>query len=222
MTGPRLVMIEGVAPGIGKSTLAASLARVLRAGGSPVDLFPEEDLFTRPEFAEVAQGFRTKDFPTPEHFLPAYAATFEAQRAGNAWGIFDWNCAGMASDLPWAASDPARLRTLVRDVRLLAEERTPLVVSLRGDVRQATRRAAAERGRGWVDYWARIADEHGVSEGPAFERIVHYQESVQVLKQADLDILRTTGWQVVDLDASASADEVLGQALTALRLPVTS
>ncbi|MGW0230943.1 hypothetical protein ACWDWO_21750 [Actinopolymorpha singaporensis] len=43
MTAPRLVMVEGVAPGIGKSTLATSLARVLQADGTPVDLFPEEE-----------------------------------------------------------------------------------------------------------------------------------------------------------------------------------
>ena len=128
----------------------------------------------------------------------------------------------MANDLPWAASEPGRLRRLVRDVHLLAEDRMPLVLSLKGDVRQATRRAVAERGQSWVDYWARIADEHGVPDGSAVERIVHYQESVQVLKKADLDVLQATGWPVFDLDVTAPADDVLDQALATLRLPATS
>lgn len=218
MIAPRLVMMDGVAPGIGKSTLAASLADVLQDCGAAVDLFPEEDLFTRPEFAHAAQGFRDKNFPTPEVFLPAYAATFERMRAQHAWGIFDWNCAGMASDLPWATAEPPRLQRLVHDVRNLAAEMSPVVLFLHGDVREATRRAAAERGQTWIDRYARIAADHCGPAGPDLERIVSYQERTQRLRQADLEILRTTGWIVLSVDAMADRSEVLEQTMSGLGL----
>jgi thymidylate kinase len=219
MIDPRLVMMDGVAPGIGKSTLAASLARVLADSGTPVDLFPEEDLFTRSAFARVAQAFRERCAPTPETFLPAYAETIEHARAQHAWTICDWNCAGMASDLAWASAEPTRLHGLVRDVRRMAADMSPVVLFLDGDVREATRRAAAERGRPWVSYWARLAAEHGAPPGAELERIVHNHERSQGLRQADLDVLRTTGWRVLTLDGTASPNEVLAQAIRLLRLP---
>ncbi|MEQ7127569.1 hypothetical protein ABN034_23885 [Actinopolymorpha sp. B11F2] len=218
MIDPRLVMVDGVAPGIGKSTLAASIAAVLKDGGAAADLFPEEDLFTRPEFAHVAQGFRDKNSPTPEVFLPAYTATIEQMRARHAWGIFDWTCVGMASDMPWAIAEPLRLHRLVRDVQKLAAEMSPVVLFLTGDVREATRRAAAERGQVWVDYWVRIAAEHGAPSGPDLERIVYYQERSQQPRQADLEILRQAGWIVLSVDAMEGRSGVLKQALTRLGL----
>lgn len=53
-----LVAVWGAAPGIGKSTLSAGLARWLTSIGRQVDHFREEDLFTRPQFADVAAHFR--------------------------------------------------------------------------------------------------------------------------------------------------------------------
>jgi hypothetical protein len=218
MVDPRLVMMEGVAPGIGKSTLAASLATVLEDSGTPVDLFPEEELFTRPEFTQVARRFRERSSPTPEVFLPAYTSTVEQLRARNAWGVFDWNCAGMASDLSWASAEPSRLHGLVRDVQRLAADMSPVVLSLDGDIREATRRAAAERGQAWVDYWTRIATEHGAPAAPDLERIAQHHEQSQALRHADLEVLRTAGWVVHTLDGMARPGEVLRQALTSLQL----
>ncbi|SDS09705.1 hypothetical protein SAMN04489717_1614 [Actinopolymorpha singaporensis] len=112
----------------------------------------------------------------------------------------------------------ARLRSLVRDVRRLADDMMPLLLFLHGDVRESTRRAVPERGRSWVDYWSRVAEEDHAVGGPALERIVHHQERSQAQKQADLDILRSTGWFLLDLDATAPAEDVLAQALAGLGL----
>jgi DNA polymerase III delta prime subunit len=65
---PHVLMMEGISPGIGKSTLAESLAESLQAEGTTVDLFPEEQLFTRADFSVVAEGFRTKAPPPRRHF----------------------------------------------------------------------------------------------------------------------------------------------------------
>ena len=218
MQGPRLVMIEGVAPGIGKSTLAASLAGLLESGGAAVDLFPEEQLFTRPTFARVAQAFRGQASPGPELFRAAYTATIEQARAQQAWVIFDWNCAGMASDLPWAVAEPQRLYRLVRDVRGLAADMAPVIMSLQGDIAEATRRAAAERGQTWIDHWVAVAAGRGITEGSELDRIVRYQQMAQELRRCDLAVLERAGWPVVTLDATTAPDVVLGQAVGALGL----
>ncbi len=52
----RFIMITGVGPGIGKSTLAEGLAVRAHALGKPFDLFGEEQIFTRPAFTEIGRA----------------------------------------------------------------------------------------------------------------------------------------------------------------------
>jgi len=52
-----LVAVFGASPGIGKSTLVRQLAESVPPG-SRVDQFDEEDVLSRPEFADVARQFR--------------------------------------------------------------------------------------------------------------------------------------------------------------------
>jgi nucleoside-triphosphatase THEP1 len=49
-----LVTVWGSSPGIGKSTLCAGLSEWLSGAGLRVDLFREEEILTRPQYAEVA------------------------------------------------------------------------------------------------------------------------------------------------------------------------
>ncbi len=222
MTGhsrePQLLMMDGISPGIGKSTLGESLADSLRAEGIAVDLFPEEQLFTRADFTVVAEGFRTKAYPTPEEFLDAYERTIGSCLANQAWLICDWNCAGMASDLTWALADPARLDGLVRDVRKLADGYPATVLFLDGDIETAIRRAARQRGPEWVARQVRIAEGKGVAPGPDIYRIVAYERACRPLGERDLRALAAGGWRVVSVDAQRSPADVLAQARQALGL----
>lgn len=213
---PHVLMMEGVSPGIGKSTLAESLAKSLQAEGLAVDLFPEEQLFTRTDFSVVAAGFRRKASPTPEAFLDAYGKTIGRCLANQAWLICDWNCAGMASDLTWALADPARLYGLVRDVRRLADGYAASVLYLDGDIETAIRRAAHQRGPDWLARMVRIADGHGVGPGRDIDRIVAYEQGSHPTNQRDLRTLAAGGWRVLRLDARHPADDVLVQARRAL------
>jgi thymidylate kinase len=213
---PQVVMMEGVSPGIGKSTLGELLAESLRAQGVAVDLFPEEQLFTRDDFSAVAHGFRTKASPSPEAFLDAYGQTIGRCLANRAWLICDWNCAGMASDLTWALADRALLERLVRDVRLLAADCQATVLYLAGDIEAATRRAARQRGPEWVARMVRIAAEHGIGPGQDIDRIVAYERDGQDLRARDLHALAVGGWQVLRVDAQQRAADVLVQARAAL------
>ncbi len=60
--------------GVGKSTLTGHVGATLRRHHVPVDTFGEEELFTRPQFTRVADGFRTKHYALPEDFEGAYEA----------------------------------------------------------------------------------------------------------------------------------------------------
>ena len=211
-------MMDGISPGIGKSTLGESLADSLQAEGIAVDLFPEEQLFTRADFTVVAEGFRTKAYPTPEEFLDAYDKTITSCLTNQTWLICDWNCAGMASDLTWALADPARLEGLVRDVRRLAHGHPATVLFLDGDIETAIRRAARQRGPEWVARQVRIADDHGVDPGPDIDRIVAYEQGCRPLGDRDRRALAAGGWRVVSVDAQRSPADVLAQARQALRL----
>ncbi|GAA4987203.1 hypothetical protein [Actinopolymorpha pittospori] len=83
-TKPRLVMLSGSCAGIGKSTLAEGLTRRLEEAGATVDLFGEHQIFARADFVDVAEAFRSREFPTPELFLPTYTRVFDGFRAANA------------------------------------------------------------------------------------------------------------------------------------------
>jgi hypothetical protein len=215
---PRLVMLSGSCAGIGKSTLAEGLARRLEDAGATVDLFGEHQIFARVDFADVAEAFRSRDFPTPERFLPTYARIFDGFRAAHAWGVFDWHCAGMAADLPWAMRDHGRLTRLCLDVRLLAEDLDPVLLDLVGDIRTATERALAQRGDTWAKRYARIASAAGHTSGRIAERIVAWTRDQDALRRQELAAMRSAGWPIIELDATASAAEVLEQACEALGL----
>ncbi|GAA4983078.1 hypothetical protein [Actinopolymorpha pittospori] len=218
-TKPRLVMLSGSCAGIGKSTLAEGLTRRLEEAGATVDLFGEHQIFARADFVDVAEAFRSREFPTPELFLPTYARVFDGFRAANAWGVFDWHCAGMAADLPWAMRDHGRLARLCLDVRELAEDMDPVLLDLAGDVRTATERALAQRGDVWAKRYARLASDAGHTSGRIAERIVAWsRDQLGALREQELAAMRSAGWPVIELDATASAAEVLEQAWDALGL----
>lgn len=66
-------MITGSGPGAGKSTLRAGLTERLGELGRDVISMGEEDLFAWPDFEDLAQRFRTKNFPGPDDLLAAFA-----------------------------------------------------------------------------------------------------------------------------------------------------
>src|SRR5437899_5876556 len=155
----RWVMLEGVGPGIGKSTLAASLAKALAERGDDVDLIVDASIFERPEFTDAAEGFRTKRFTRTRVALPdAYRALVKRHAATGAWIIFDWSAAGMVEDLPWA-SDLEDLTAHLREVHEIVAPLDPIVLVLEGPLELAMGRAVAERGAEWFARHAASAEE---------------------------------------------------------------
>jgi len=210
-------MATGVSPGVGKSTLMTSLARTLRESGAIVDLFTEEQLFTRPDYARMAAGFRSRSFPTYEIFLTTYAAHISQLRTAGSWGLFDWNCAGMAGDLPWARENPAAVVDLVRAVRELAQDMAPIVLCLDAPIEVAVGRAVAERGRDWVTKYAKIAADNGVGQAEPIDMIIRYLRAEDQAR-VDLEALESAGWETAKLDATGSAADMLSRARAVLHV----
>jgi hypothetical protein len=211
-------MLTGVCAGIGKSTLAEGLAGALRGQGAAVDLFPEEQIFTRPHFAEVAEGFRSKEFAGPEAFERAWAAQFAELRAAGAWGVFDWSCVGMAGDLPWAIGGQPALTEHVLTVRKLAEADglAPVVLDLDCDLQSATAQAMAQRGAPWIDRYTGLAAANGHRAGTAQDRITAWARARQPARADESEALYAAGWPIHPLDAPSPPHEVLAQALLSL------
>lgn len=203
-------------PGSGKSILAEGLEHAGQERGLRVDRFGEEALFTRAEFARVAEGFRTEKSAfqeTPvgaEIFLDAYRAYLANVEAD--WLVWDWSAVGMVHDLSWAA-DTVLLRRYLAAVAALTPPGTLRMLELRVAPDICVRRAAAERGEQWVHRYTGLAADDGVVGKTDEERIAAYVQRTESIDGA-FALAEQEGWPApVALDASRESAQVLRQAL---------
>jgi hypothetical protein len=216
-----IVMMEGFA-GAGKSTLAKGLAGSL---GDRALLFDDAALFTTPEFETVARAFREKAFPDPPMMLAAYRALFDRVRGRFELVVSDWSCVGMIEDLPCAQvdrtsttthlpgvrADMSVLSSHARDVRALVD--TAILLVLDAPVATTITRAYEQRGEAFFEPWG-IAEHRG--DGTFLDAAIRYWERGVLREQDCVQAHRDAGWDVIDLDATASIEEVLSQALAAV------
>lgn len=209
----RFLMITGVGPGIGKSTLAEGLADRARELGQDLDLFGEEQIFTRPAFAEIGRAFRERRdgvrvYPDGAMLLEGYRRVLAG--LGDAVLVFDWTCLAMISDLPWAEGRPDVLLAHARDVLDLTAPLRPVIVNLKSDVEIAVARAAAQRGEDWVRRMAHLAAMSGAT---ARTRLGAISERIRGLpfESLELDAFVAAGWPIWEVDAAQPATTVLDE-----------
>lgn len=209
----RWIMVSGTGPGVGKSTLAAGLARQLATHVS-VDLIPEEDLFVRPEFAEAGSGFRHRRYESmSDDLLVAYDRVRQKAQRESSAVIFDWEAAGMVEDLP-CAEDQAALYKHVQSVMDLVRHFHPVVLCLEAPLRLAFDRAAAERGEPWLTRFAALGADQGLAPNASTEdRAFAYLESNQGWRPRTDAAYVAAGWPMVEIDASRPSEAVLADAL---------
>ena len=207
-------MIDGVGPGIGKSTLAVSLAQAIVARGLPVDLVPEEAVFDRPEFADAAVGFRTKQFDIERDALPrAYEALVRRNAEAGAWVVVDWSAGSMAEDLPWA-EDIVVLTDHLRRVREIVADLDPIVLILEGELDTALDRAIAQRGEQWLQRHTALAGGGDAAQSPRGRALRAQRRRDQRVRVA----FAGAGWAVELIDAMRSPETVLASALRMIGL----
>lgn len=207
----RFIMITGVGPGIGKSTLAEGLVARGAELGCAIDLFGEEQIFTRPAFAEVGRAFRERTggervYPSAGMLIEGYRRVVDQIRHGAM--VFDWSCLGMISDLPWAEGRPDVLLAHARDEWSLTNPLCPVLINLVGEVEVAVARAAVQRGDGWVRRNAHLAAVRGAS---ARSRLAAIAERIRSLPHESLELsaFGAAGWPIWEVDAMRTAQEVL-------------
>lgn len=147
-----LICIDGIGPGVGKSTVTAGLARILVDRGMVVDVFAEQDILTHPAWSRVAIEYREGDQVNAETLLQCLRTYLD--------GLIDRSPDMVVADalLPFVASllgwghDEAAISTFVE--RLAAELNRPglnaSVVYLDGHVSRALARAIAREQPGWL------------------------------------------------------------------------
>lgn len=197
--------------GVGKSTLATSLAEVLRRRGHSVDRFGEEELFTRPEFALVADRFRHGDGPAAGQFEEAYGAWLTSLTAGSA-AITDWSPASMAGDLSWGLESRSEFVRHLRAVRELAGDRV-ILLHLTAPIDVAIGRAGEQRGEQWLERSDRIARADGHRQPDRSDRIRASTSSHAASTEGELEAAAEAGWPVHRVDATRSSELVLTQAI---------
>lgn len=210
----RFLMITGVGPGIGKSTLAEGLSDRASELGLGLDLFGEEQIFTRTAFAEIGAAFRERRdgvrvYPDASMLLEGYRRVVAG--LGDSAIVFDWTCLAMISDLPWAEGRQDVLLAHARDVLNLTAHLRPVIVNLVAEVEVAVARAAAQRGEVWVRRMAHLAATSGAA---ARTRLGAIAERIRGLphESLELDAFIAARWPIWDVDASRPAAAVLDEA----------
>ncbi|MBA3311044.1 MAG: hypothetical protein H0U28_13510 [Nocardioidaceae bacterium] len=211
-----LIAVTGVAPGIGKSTLAAGLSDWLRSLGRVVDHFEEDEVLTRPQFAPLARelavtgrvGLDTlqstvSDFvaaSTPdEGAVVVCDSLFPFVHSLIGWGYGEHAIEGFLSDLP---------------ERLAGVDL--VVVYLDAEVDAALSRAAEREPDGWLDWFVdNLGDRDAgptVRDIESAARYLDWERAITVRLMADQD------WEVTvlaDCDQLSESD-LLGRAREAL------
>lgn len=205
--------------GVGKSSLTEWIANSLREQDVPVDAFGEEEFFTRLEFAQVADGFRTKHYAGPEVFEGAYEAWLSTLAAG-AIAIMDWNPAGMAGDLPSATGDRGRFRRHLQVIRALARGRV-LLLHLEAPAEVAVDRAGRERGEEWFARSDHIARSAGHQHAERIDRLIAEATSHAGRTRDELQVAAEAGWPVRTIDANRPASDVQDRALSLINRTLT-
>jgi hypothetical protein len=136
------VAVLGATPGIGKSTLCAGLAAAL-----PVDHFREEEILTRPAYAQVAAEFRARGEVRTSTLLAATAAFVRSSSA--AVVVADALFPYVPSLRAWGHS-PASIAAFLEASASIVR---PIVLYLDGDPLVALPRAVAREGPEWLDWY---------------------------------------------------------------------
>lgn len=151
----RLIAVFGAAPGIGKSSLCSALAQSLASDGLSVEHFPEERLFSRPEFAAIAAEFTDHGTVTPSELVDATVRYLDHVDADVV--VMDALIPYVPTLLALGYDQPSIDRIIDELAGRIAAIPT-LFVFLDGDPAAALTRAIAREQPGWIDaYGAKLA-----------------------------------------------------------------
>jgi thymidylate kinase len=216
-----LVAVWGAAPGIGKSTLSAGLARRLTETGRHVDHFAEQDILTRPQFAAVAAHFRATGQVEPGMLLAATSQFARSVLAGDIDVVVSDALVTFVPSLLAMGCNDQEVRRFVADVTNKLAPLDLVLVFLDGDPAAALARAASREDPGWLQWYTSKLARYGVTPQPGdLAAAVTYLERERTMT---LTAVRQAGWPVVTIERATelSAAEILRRALQGLGQEIT-
>ncbi len=213
---PVLIAVWGASPGVGKSTLCAGLARWLAGAGLRTDHFLEEEIFTRPQYAEVAREFQAAGTVDCATLLAATSLFAESILAGGIdAAITDALMPYLPSLLAMGHSDEAIDAFMCSLDQILAPLRT-VMIFLDGDAGTGLARAAAREDPGWLDWYVGKLARYEVSP-PVYD----VASAVRYLgreREVTLSVARRHDWNLIVIEnaTSLTEDQVLHAAIEEL------
>jgi thymidylate kinase len=206
----RLIAVDGAAPGIGKSTLCHALTRWLE-GSLRTDHFREEEIMSRPEFADVAAQFTTTRVVKPGALLRATADYVAAAQAGGVDAIVADALIPFVPSLIAFGHTENDIDGFLNKLGEAIAVTHPVLVYLDGDPFAALPRAAAREDPGWLGWY--IAKMARYDPSPPVHDFASACHHLQRVRETTLRLIRRQEWDLIIVSQThhRSADEVFTQ-----------
>lgn len=204
-----LVVVWGASPGIGKSTVCAGLADRLAATGLLVDHFREEEILTRPAFADVAREFGDTGVVELATLREATVRFVRTMLAGPCdVAVADALMPYIPTLLAIGHDDDA-IDAFLADLTATLAPVCPVMVFLDGVAEVGLARAAEREGPGWLDWYVDKLAGYGVT--PPVSSPASAADYLRRERRVTLDAVARYGWDLILVDRSdeMSAEQVL-------------
>ncbi|MET8646421.1 hypothetical protein [Streptomyces sp. NPDC004675] len=148
-----LITVWGASPGVGKSTLCAGLSQRLADTGLRVDHFREEDILTQPQFAAVAEEFKTTGTVALGTLIAATAKFVDAVVASGDDVVIADALMPFVPTLLAMGHDEETIHAFITDLTEILAPVRPVMLFLDGNAETALSRAATRKGEQWLDWY---------------------------------------------------------------------
>lgn len=148
-----LIAVWGASPGIGKSTLCVGLPEWLSGAGLRVDHFQEEEILTRPQYAEVASHFLATGEVDRDALLSATALFADSVLAAGIDVVIADALMPYAPPLLATGHSEQAITPFMADLADILAPLRPVMIFLDGDAYAALSRAAAREEPGWLEWY---------------------------------------------------------------------
>ncbi|MER6082768.1 hypothetical protein [Streptomyces sp. NPDC001833] len=212
-----LISVWGASPGVGKSTLCGGLARRLADAGLRVDHFREEEVLTRPQFAAVAEAFRTTGTVGPGLLIAATAEFVDSVLASGVDVVIADALVPFVPTLLATGHDEETIDAFLTDLTEVLAPVSPVMVFLDGNAGSALSRAAGREGDQWLDRYVGKLARYEVS--PPVTDVASAVTYLARERAVTLAAVAQNGWHVVVIERAdeLSPADVLSAAERSLR-----
>ncbi|MEU0071520.1 hypothetical protein ABZ027_18520 [Streptomyces sp. NPDC006332] len=194
---------------MGKSTVSAGLSRWLADTGLRVDHFREEEILDRPQFAAVAEEFRTTGTVGLGTLIAATARFVDAVVASEDDVVIADALVPFIPTLLAMGHGEEAIDAFMNDLTEALAPLCPVMVFLDGSAEAALSRAARREGEGWLDWY--VGKLAGYQVSPPVTDVASAVTYLRRERAVTLDSVRRKDWGLVVVEGADELppDEVL-------------